>query len=59
MDKNNKSIKCDVESCKFQNNDDNYCTLEEIKVTSSTDDEEQNKEDTICDSYESIDEKEE
>ena len=59
MDKNNEHIKCDVENCKYQNNDDNYCTLDEIKVTCSTNDEDCSKDNTMCDSYESIDEKEE
>ena len=55
MNKNNKSIKCDVHDCKFQNNDENYCTLEEIKVTSENEDNSE-KDNTLCDSYESIDE---
>lgn len=29
---NNMSIKCSVQQCKYNNNSDNYCTLDVIKV---------------------------
>lgn len=37
MNDDNKSIKCNVESCKYNNNNDNYCTLNEIKVSCTCD----------------------
>lgn len=37
MDDSNKSIKCEVESCKYNNKADSYCTLNEIKVSSTCD----------------------
>lgn len=35
MNEDNKSIKCDVTSCKFNDDANNYCTLNEIKVSSN------------------------
>lgn len=45
----NQIIKCKVESCKFQN--DNNCMLKEILVSSSCDNTTKNKE-TLCKSFE-------
>ena len=48
---NNKSIKCDVESCKYNNASDNYCTLNEIKVSATCNGCDAKKKQTICDSF--------
>ena len=50
MDEDNKSIKCDVENCKYNDSSCNYCTLNEIKVSSSCNNC-GNKKETICDSF--------
>ncbi len=47
-----KNIKCEVESCKHNNKADNYCTLKEIKISSTSKVKDTNKEETICDSFE-------
>ena len=47
MDDSNKSIKCEVESCKYNNKTDNYCTLNEIKVSSTCDNCNARKKETI------------
>lgn len=47
----NKSIKCDVESCKYNNSSDNYCTLNEIKVSATCNGCDAKKKETICDSF--------
>ena len=52
MDDSNKSIKCEVESCKYNNKADSYCTLNEIKVSSTCDNCNARKKETICDSFE-------
>lgn len=53
----NNSIKCDVESCKHQNTDKQECELDEIKVSCVCDNDDCTcSSDTICDSFESIDE---
>lgn len=52
MDESNKSIKCEVESCKYNNKANNYCTLSEIKVSSTCDNCNARKKETICDSFE-------
>lgn len=51
MNDDNKSIKCDVENCKHNNSTDNYCTLNEIKISSSCDGCHAQKKETICDSF--------
>ncbi len=51
MDENNKSIKCDVSSCKYNDNTDKYCTLNEIKVSCTCDNCNAHKKETICDSF--------
>lgn len=51
---NNQTIKCKVESCKFQ--DDNNCTLREILVNSICNDVTKNKE-TLCQSFKCSDKK--
>lgn len=51
MDDNNKSIKCDVLSCKYNDNTDKYCTLNEIKVSSTCNSCDACKKETICDSF--------
>ena len=51
-DKNQK-IKCDVDSCKFNNSEEQKCDLEEIKVSSTCDNNDcKCTEETICDSFE-------
>ncbi|HPF82815.1 MAG TPA: DUF1540 domain-containing protein [Bacilli bacterium] len=45
----NKSIKCDVESCKHCDCSKKCCTKKEIKVCNCCDD--CSKEATMCDSY--------
>lgn len=52
MNDDNKSIKCDVESCKYNDNTEKYCTLNEIKVSSTCDSCSACKKETICDSFE-------
>mgnify|MGYP001854098315 CR=1 FL=1 len=52
--KKKQSIKCDVDSCKYNKNSQE-CDLEEIKVSSNCDcpkDEVCNQEQTVCSSYE-------
>ena len=51
MNDNNKSIKCDVESRKYNNSSDNYCTLNEIKVSATCNGCNAKKKETICDSF--------
>lgn len=54
MTKKNQKIKCDVESCKHQNTEEQVCELEEIKVSSCrgcNDDEVIENEETVCDSF--------
>ena len=46
---NNQKIKCDVESCKFQNSE--LCTLKEIQVGHSNENVTKEKE-TLCKSFE-------
>ncbi len=52
MKKDNKKIKCDVESCKHNDCECKNCTLDEIKVSAQGDKKEACKKETICDSYE-------
>ena len=54
MDDSNKSIKCEVESCKYNNKANSYCTLNEIKVSSTCDNCNARKKETICDSFEEL-----
>jgi hypothetical protein len=49
--KENKSIKCDVESCKYCNVKKSFCTRSSIKVSNCDQDEDGFKEFTMCDSY--------
>lgn len=50
--KSNKSIICDVHSCKYCNCDDGYCCLDEVKISCSCDNDKCNcKEVTICKSF--------
>lgn len=51
MKDSNQKINCDVTSCKYNDSDEELCTLEEIKV-SNEDESSEEKKDTICDSYE-------
>lgn len=55
-EKNKKEIKCDVQECKHCDNEEEKCTLDEIKVSKSSHDHE--KEDTMCESFEQDEEKE-
>lgn len=51
----NSKIKCDVSSCVHNNCDVNCCKLEEIKISCCCcGDEVNDKEETICSSYENI-----
>ena len=51
MKKDNQKIKCKVESCKFQN--DNNCTLDEIQVGCDCKHNEATKnQETLCRSFE-------
>jgi len=45
----NTSIKCEVESCRFNN--ENFCSLNQIKVSCNCDKNTALKEDSICDSF--------
>ncbi len=51
MKDSNQKINCDVTSCKYNDSDEELCTLEEIKVSNEEEVSEE-KEDTICASYE-------
>lgn len=53
--KDNKHIKCNVESCIHNDCDCNYCELDEIQVTCSCDNDKACKQETICDSFEECD----
>lgn len=64
MKKNNKEsncnekIKCDVESCKYNNNEENYCELDSIQVSCVCDESEcEDCNETICASFECDEEK--
>ena len=51
--KNNQTIKCKVESCKFQDNSCDCCTLDEIHVGCSCGCDEATKDkETFCKSFE-------
>lgn len=56
MSKDKKQIiKCDVESCKYNNIDDKLCELDEIKVSCICDNDDcRSTDETICDSFEEI-----
>lgn len=52
----NSSIKCDVETCKYNDNEEEKCTLEEIKVSCTCDNCDcTNKDETICKSFKEVD----
>ena len=54
MTKKKSKIKCDVESCVHQNNDEKVCELDEIKVSSGeecNEDEVVENEQTVCESF--------
>lgn len=52
-----QKIKCDVESCRHQNTDENTCELDEIKVSCICDNEEcECSDETVCESFESTEE---
>lgn len=50
MEEKNQKINCDVESCDYQNNEENICTLAEIKIGSCCDDPSR-KDETVCKSF--------
>ncbi len=53
-------VKCDVESCKFQNDEEGICELEEVQISCDCDNDECGcNEETICESFESAEEKDE
>lgn len=47
-----QNIKCDVENCKFNDNSTEMCELDEIKVSCDCNNNEAEKENTICNSFE-------
>ncbi len=47
----NNSIKCDVESCEYNDSNENCCTLKEIKVSCNCEPDCARKKETICDSF--------
>lgn len=50
--KTNPSIKCDVETCTYNDCKTKYCKLKEIKVSCNCNNNEvNNKDETICNSY--------
>ncbi|MBE6146977.1 MAG: DUF1540 domain-containing protein [Firmicutes bacterium] len=52
MNKNKQKIKCNVESCTFQNNSINCCTLPEIEIDCTCDnDKAKTEKETICKSF--------
>ena len=51
MKKKNQNINCDVISCKHNKNNEK-CDLDEIKISSDTDTSTEEKDETICDSFE-------
>lgn len=51
MNEDNKSIKCDVKSCEYNDCDNCYCTLNEIKVSCNCKPNDACKKETICDSF--------
>lgn len=46
-----QKIKCDVENCKHNDNNDKMCELDEIKVSCDCNNNEAEKENTICKSF--------
>lgn len=48
---NKQTIRCNVDGCKYINDEVTHCTLDEIKVDSNIDDC-SDKDETFCDSYE-------
>lgn len=48
----NQKIKCDVENCKYNDNSDEMCELDEIKVSCDCNNDKADKENTICNSFE-------
>lgn len=48
----NQNIKCDVENCKFNDNNTETCELDEIKVSCDCNNNDAEKENTICKSFE-------
>lgn len=51
-----QTIKCDVDSCKYNNYEDQKCELDEIKVSCVCDNDDcKFVDDTICDSFEEKD----
>lgn len=55
-----QTIKCDVESCKYNNSEDRECELDEILVSCTCDyDDCRCTDETICDSFEEKDSDEE
>lgn len=55
--KTNSSIKCEVESCKYNNCEDGCCELDEIKVGCTCDNDDcKNTSETVCESFENNEE---
>lgn len=50
--KSNQTIKCNVKNCKYNNDSDFLCTLQEIDVSCTCNEEKcTNKKETICNSF--------
>ena len=54
MKKKNKNINCDVTDCNHNDKENAKCNLDEVNITSNSE-EETNKDQTVCDSFENID----
>ena len=49
----NNKVKCDVESCKFQNNEEGICELDEIQISCNcSNDDCDCCDETVCESFE-------
>ena len=51
MTDENKSIRCDVTSCEYNDCSNGYCTVNEIKVSCSCNPSNAKKGETICESF--------
>ena len=51
MEENNQKIKCEVQSCKYNGVENDYCKLEQITVKPFPDTTSRTPEETICSNY--------
>jgi len=58
MEKERQKINCSVESCDYQDNNENRCTSNEIHVGCDCDNNNTTKEETICRSFKNSENKE-